>query len=117
MKRLIVLSILGGACGSTEKVKIVEISSKDPAITRPPLPTPVQTTLDFNFVQPLLQENCAQAGCHAGAGYLQDEDKFMSSNAPREITSGSMPPPYSPDFEQWTPEIKAQVSQYIEANR
>ena len=108
------------ACGEKETVKIVEIekpvgqSPGNPPNSNPPAASPI---LDWNTISPILQDNCGQAGCHAGADFLSDETRFFNSNSPNRIRNGSMPPQYSPDLDQWTPEIQGQVIQYLDASR
>lgn len=49
-------------------------------------------------VKALVQEQCALAGCHAGAGFLRTGAAFKASSSLRRIQSGNMPLRSSPNY-------------------
>lgn len=74
---------------------------------------------DLSFVgdiKPILTDNCALSGCHAGAPMLETAKNFINSNSPKRIINGSMPPSYSPKYGQWTPEDKRVILEWYGDN-
>ena len=66
-------------------------------------------------IAPILNAECGLSGCHAGANFLQEQG-FKTSNAPKRIINGSMPPSYSPRFDLWTDEKRNAVLDWFDRN-
>jgi hypothetical protein len=47
--------------------------------------------VSFANVKPIIDEQCALSGCHAGAAFLQSGEAFKASSSAQRINSGNMP--------------------------
>lgn len=119
MKWMILLFIF--SCGGP-KVD-VEVQPKDPN-GQPPPQTPglppdppgpdLPDRLSWASVSNVLEQDCNQSGCHAGADFTSEEQAFLNSNSKARVANGSMPPKYSKDFNQWTDEKKNLILEFFE---
>jgi len=100
MKNLFLLLALIAlsACGDESKKRVV-VRPKNPApIATPPPGNGGEGTVDlqqaaWDEVRPLVQQNCATAGCHDGrAQQAFNTARWFSSAALGRISNGSMPP-------------------------
>jgi hypothetical protein len=48
-------------------------------------------TVSFTTVKPIIDEQCALSGCHAGAAFLESGPAFKASASRQRISSGNMP--------------------------
>ena len=117
MKWMILLFIF--SCGGP-KVD-VEVQPKDPKAQPPQTPglppdTPpdLPDRLSWANVSNVLEQDCNQSGCHAGADFTSEEQAFLNSNSKARVANGSMPPKYSKDFNQWTDEKKNLILEFFE---
>lgn len=76
------------------------------------------SSVSWDQVKPLLQQNCAVSGCHSNPSFVQTEALFFSSAAPNRIANGSMPASNaSPELKARWNAVRPQVLQYIEAHK
>ena len=100
MIRLILFLMFIG-CGGTSTKKYVD---------NPPSPPGEQTWED---VLPIVQEQCALSGCHAGAVFISSGAAMKASGAAGRIANGSMPKNSSPNFPIWTDAKKSKLLSYL----
>jgi len=123
---IITLSFLTVGCGGSET--IIEKQAPAPAPTTPPA-NPGNGggagggvgggggAVNFaGTIKPMLNKFCAQSGCHAGAGFIQTEAAFLNSRSKIRVGNGTMPPQYSPNYNQFTRKEKALFSAYFDSN-
>jgi hypothetical protein len=63
-----------------------------------PAPRPVPKAPSWTLVEPVVKEQCALSGCHAGAAFVQSGAAFKASAAKKRIESGNMPKQSSPNY-------------------
>jgi hypothetical protein len=69
----------------------------DPTDPQPPIPPgPADPWRDE--IKALVSEQCALAGCHAGAGFLRSGGSLKASSSLSRIQSGNMPKKSSPNY-------------------
>jgi len=68
-----------------------------PVDPSPPGPSPKPSEWTA-VVKPIVDEQCATAGCHAGAAFVQTGAAFKASNARVRISNDSMPKRQGPNF-------------------
>ena len=106
-------------CGGSETV--IEKQAPAPAPTAPPA-NPGNGGVAggaVNFagtIKPMLNKFCSQTGCHAGAAFVQTEAAFLNSRSKIRVGNGTMPPQYSPNYNQFTQKEKALFSTYFDRN-
>jgi hypothetical protein len=66
-------------------------------------------------IKPILDEHCALTGCH-GVDPFASGSEFIDFDGPRRIKNGTMPPRYSPKFDDWTDEDKQLILEWIDEN-
>jgi hypothetical protein len=105
-------------CGKDEVVreKLVPIEQPTPPVT-PPVEPPVGGAPSFSQLSKKIEQNCALSGCHAGAPFLQSEAGFLNSRSKVRIGNGTMPPQYSPKFNQWTQADKDLFALYFDSKQ
>ena len=74
----------------------------------PPAPPPVVVPGAFAKVKVVIDEQCANAGCHAGAGFVQNAAAFKASSAKVRIANGSMPKRSGPNFDLYS-DVKRKI--------
>lgn len=98
MKVLLALAVFGAAilfsCGDEEPKTVYRPETPTPVAK----PTPGDKPDDgkqaaWDAVKPLVQQNCASAGCHDGKSQKAfNTDRWFDSNAKNRIANGTMPP-------------------------
>jgi len=113
IKKLFVIFCLMGGCGGGETEKETKIIER-PVPKPPDTSKPGDDIVTFEDIAPVLKANCALSGCHAGASFLANERAFASSNSKQRVGNGSMPPKYSPKYDQWGRDEKEAVLQFFD---
>lgn len=115
---IMTLSFIVG-CGGSETI----VEKQVPAPKQPPNPGPIVPPGGGNgavsfagTIKPMLNKFCSQTGCHAGAGFVQTEAAFLNSRSKQRVGNGTMPPQYSPNYNQFTQKEKALFSTYFDRN-
>ena len=65
-------------------------------------------------IKALVKEQCALAGCHAGASYLRSGESFKASSSLSRIQSGNMPKRSSPNFGLYNDAKKRAFIDYLQ---
>ena len=120
---IMTLSFMVG-CGGSETI----IEKQVPSPHQPPNPGPTvppggggggggNGAVSFaGTIKPMLNKFCSQSGCHAGAAFVQTEAAFLNSRSKQRVGNGTMPPQYSPNYNQFTQKEKALFSTYFDRN-
>lgn len=104
MKFLILMFLV--ACGS---------ESPRPRVPKTPTaPQPIPGDEDWNDIKPLVQEQCALSGCHAGAPFLATGRAMKASKSAALIRRGRMPKSSSPNFDLYNNAKKSRLLKYLE---
>jgi hypothetical protein len=82
--------------------------------TPTPTPTPVPDQWERE-IKPLVQEQCALSGCHAGAKFLASERAIKASLSADVIANGRMPKTESINYELWNDAKKAKMLAFLRA--
>lgn len=92
----------------------LEPSKHDHGQTQPaPVQQPTTGGDDWADVKPLVQEQCALSGCHAGASFLATGRAMKASRSAALISADRMPPRRSPNYEIWTNDKKRRLLDYL----
>ena len=76
-------------------------------------PTSTPTNKSFETVRPLIMEQCALSGCHAGSAFLSSGPAFKASRSAELIGNDRMPKRSSPNYDFWTDDKKAALLEYL----
>jgi hypothetical protein len=110
MKILIALALVVG-CGS-ERQSYKEVGpGQTPGGQFPGGQIPGQPE-SFASLKPVIDEQCALSGCHAGQRFLQTEAAFKASSSLQRITSGNMPRA-NRNSDLWTDEKKQRMISFL----
>lgn len=74
---------------------------------------PSGQTDDWTLLRPLIQEQCALSGCHAGASFLATGRAMKASRSAALISAGRMPPRRSANYDLWTDDKKRRLLDYL----
>lgn len=116
MKYLMLAAIMFMSCGT---------EYRDRPVPAQPAPAPQpggggntgggggEPTNDWADIKPVINEQCALSGCHAGARFLSSGRAFKASNSATLIANGRMPLQRSANYELFTPAKKARLLAYL----
>lgn len=103
MKFLILLFVI--ACGT---------EPRQPAPAPTPAPPPSGGDDWETSIKPLVAEQCALSGCHAGASFLATGRAMKASGSSASlIARDKMPKRSSPNYDLWTNAKKAKLLNYL----
>lgn len=80
---------------------VIGCGSDPEYIDAPPAPprSGPPSTVSFAAAKVVIDEQCASAGCHAGAAFTQNAAAFKASTSRKRIISGSMPKKSGPNYQ------------------
>ena len=107
MKILAIVFLLS-SCGYEPSGKTYE----PPQTPQPPQP-PGGAANDWAAIKPLVDEQCALSGCHAGAAFLSTGASFKASNSLRRIESGNMPVKTSANYSLYNSAKRRKFIDYL----
>lgn len=97
MKAILFMLLMSCGLEPSEKEKIIVRDTNPPA--QVPGSGGSVGSSNWDLVKPIIDEQCALAGCHAGAPFLQSERAFKASSQSRAlIANGRMPLRNSPNY-------------------
>ena len=100
------------SCGPSVDVEVIP---KDPTTTTPIVTNPpINGEVTWAVLQPIIEKDCNQSGCHAGASFTAGEQAFLNSRSKARVANGSMPPKYSDRYEKWDNEKKDLLLSFFE---
>ena len=107
MKKFLIILFLAG-CG-------IEPSKgpKEPAPPAKPLPPPTAEQEAWDDIKPLVQEQCALSGCHAGASFLATGRAMKASSSAALIARNKMPKQASPNIDFYNDDKKQRLLDYL----
>lgn len=107
MKFIIMIIFLFG-CGTEPSKRPRE--PRNPGGVTPP---PSGGDEDWDDIKPLVQEQCALSGCHAGAGFLATGRAMKASSSANLIARDKMPKPQSPNYDFYNAKKKQRLLNYL----
>ena len=116
MKTVLILISLVVSCG----LEPAERPYRPQPLPAPPRPTdqdppPPGPSDPWNDeIKALVKEQCALAGCHAGASYLRSGESFKASPSLSRIQSGNMPKKSSPNYGLYNDAKKRAFIDYLQ---
>ena len=109
MKTLAIAAFLLASCGYPSGEK----SKREPAPAPAPTPPPTTDKGDWPEIKPLVDEQCALSGCHAGASFLATAEAMKASSSLRRIQSGNMPLKTSPNYSLYNSSKRRKFIDYL----
>lgn len=109
MRTLIATLFLLGGCGLDPGGNDYR---EEPAPAPSPTPNPDPDPWSAE-IQGLVKEQCALAGCHAGATFVSSGTAFRASSSLRRIQSGNMPLRSSPNYGIYNDTKKRKLIDYL----
>jgi hypothetical protein len=67
----------------------------------------------WDDVKPIVNEQCALSGCHAGASFLATGRAMKASSSASLINNDRMPKKSSPNYDFWTNSKKSKLLSYL----
>ena len=108
MKILVCLIFLMAGCGSDPSYR----DNKPTPGPGTPGPSPSRP-VTFAQVKPIIDEQCAVSGCHAGAAFTQNGAAFKNSTSRQRINSGNMPKKSGRNYPIYNSAKKAILLDYL----
>lgn len=114
----IYIALILSSCGR-EVIREVPVPGYPAPEPRPvppgPSPNPGAPAV-WSEIKPMIDKQCGEGACHAGAGFMASEAAFKASRSKSEIESGDMPLRFGPNYGTWNDEKKLRIMGFLSSD-